>query len=161
VFNRNYDVAMLMFNHPLGQADFLRTGLYRNTTLAQLPVGNTTTIAPSATASNQIDTEALSNAFYLAPSFQYKFRETAQFGGTFVYGRLVQDPLLTQAGVAAGTDKSLGYEVDVNFTFKPYERFTWFSEAGLLIPGKAWQGGSIGYANSVAYGFGTKAAISF
>lgn len=148
VFNRNYDVGMLMFNHPLGQADFMRTGLVRNATTA---------------ASSQIDTEAISNAFYLAPSVSYRDRENLSYGATFVYGLLNKDPILAAAPAtgSAGTAVDLGYELDLSVTYKPLERLTWITEAAFLLPGSAWKGGSRSYENKFTYGLVTKAAISF
>lgn len=141
IFNRNYDVAMLMFNHPLGQANILRTGLTRDVTTK---------------ASNQIDTEAISNVVYFAPSFQTQWKENLSWGGTFVYGMLNKDPI---QGSSTATD--LGFEIDLNLTYKPYERLTWVTEAGLLFPGDAWKGGSTGLDNKFGYGVITKAAIAF
>ena len=129
-----------MFNHPLGQINALRTGLVRDT------------LTP---ASQQIDTEAISNAFYLAPSVEYRFRENMSFGGAFIYGMLVETPVVGTSG-----SKSLGEEVDFSFTYKPYQRLTWVSEIGLLAPGSGWSGGGQ-YGTGFAYGFSTKAAISF
>ncbi len=144
-FNRNYNVALLMFNHPLGSANFFRTQLIRDTT---------------TDASDNIDNEAISNAVFIAPSTDYKVRDNLSFGATLLYARLQQDPILVN-GVSAGTAKDLGFETDFRVNYKPYERFTWLTEIGLLFPGSAWTGGSMGYGNSFAYGLSTKAAISF
>ncbi len=141
VFHRNYRVGQLMFSHPLGQRDFLRTGLYRDTTTS---------------AASQIDTEAVSNAVYVAPSFLFKANDKIAYGGTFVTGRLNKDPI---AGGSTASD--LGYEVDLNFTWSPFDRFTWISEMGLLFPGQAWKAGPANLDNSFAYGLTTKAAIRF
>ena len=144
-FNRNYNVGLLMFNHPLGSANFFRTQLIRDTT---------------TNASNNIDNETVSNAVYIAPSTDYKVRDNLSFGATLLYARLQQDPIQV-SGSAAGTAKDLGFETDFRVNYKPYERFTWLTEIGLLFPGAAWQGGSSNFGNSFAYGLSTKAAISF
>lgn len=146
IFSRNYDVAMLMFNHPLGQRDFFRTSLIRDTDVT------TTAGKPS----NQIDTEAISNAVYFAPTLQYQAKENMFWGGSLIYGILNKDPI-----AGSGTSSNLGFEIDVNFTYKPYERLTWVTEVGLLFPGDAWKGGSTGLDNKFAYGIVTKAAITF
>jgi hypothetical protein len=146
-FNRNYDVAMLLFNHPLGQRDFLRTGLTRDTTLTN----------GATSVSNQIDTEAISNAIYFAPSLKYQARDNFSYGGTLVYALLNKDPI----GPGSGTATDLGWELDLNVTYKPMERLTWISEAGFLLPGRAWQGGNLNLENKLCYGLQTKAAISF
>jgi len=151
-FNRNYHVAQLLFRHPLGQADFLRTGMVRNTGLP---------------ASAQLDDEAISNALYFAPSLKYQFRENLAFGGSFIYARLNVDPFNTPT-VPGGTDPSLGYEVDLNVTYKPMERLTWITGLAGLLPGAAWRGSSNTsvqpnglFENKMAFGIESKAAISF
>jgi hypothetical protein len=141
IFSRNYDVAMLMFNHPLGQTDFFRTGLVRNTTVK---------------AKDQPDTEAISNAIYFAPSFQQQWKENLSWGGTLVYGLLNKNPIPN-----SGASTSLGFETDLNITYKPYERLTWVTEAGFLFPGDAWKGGSSNFETKFGYGITTKAAIAF
>jgi hypothetical protein len=141
VFSRNYRVGQLMFTHPLGQRDFLRSGLYRDAT---------------ATASSQIDTEAISNAIYMAPSLAFQANDKLAYGATFVTGLLNKDP------IAGGTTASdLGYELDLNLTWSPFDRFTWTTEVGMLLPGKAWKAGPANLDNSFAYGITTKAAIRF
>ncbi|MCM2281701.1 MAG: alginate export family protein [Bdellovibrionaceae bacterium] len=141
IFDRNYDVAMLMFNHPLGQADFLRTSLNRDTT--QSP-------------SSRVDEEAVSNVFYLSPRFQNQWKERTSWGASFTYATLDTAPIV---GANVGSD--LGFEVDFNLTYKPYDRLTWVTEAALLFPGDAWKGGTQNFDNKFAYGVSTKAAISF
>lgn len=146
IYNRNYHLGMLLFRRPLGRGNFLRTQLIRDVT---------------TTASNNIDNEAISNAIYLAPSTAYKVRDNLSLGATLVYGRLMVDPFVTSTGSYTGTSKDLGFETDFSINYKPYERFTWLTEVGVLIPGSAWQGGSLGYGNEIAYAISTKAAISF
>ncbi len=153
-FNRNYQIAQLMFHQPLGQADILRTGLVRNTN-----------IAPSA----QLDTEAVSNAIYIAPSLNYQLRDNISFMWTLVYARLNKDPM----GPGANTAMDLGYEGDFSVTWKPMERLTWVSGIGALLPGNAWRGATSAYnnglsttpadsfENKMAFGLESKAAISF
>lgn len=144
-FSRNYDVGMLLFNHPLGQADFLRTSVIRDTS-------GTGAGKPS----NQIDSEAISNVAYFAPSLTYQWKENMSWGGTVVYGMLNKEPI-----AGGNTSTNLGVELDVNFTYKPYERLTWITEVGALMPGDAWKAGSQNLDNKFAYGIVTKAAISF
>ena len=141
-FHRNYNVGMLMFNHPLGQADLFRTGLVRDI---------------SKNAASEIDTEALSNAFYLAPSVGYRWRENLSYGMTLVYARLNKDPL----GPGFNTAMDLGYELDLSVNYKPMERVTWITELGALLPGDAWKGGTHNYDTKMVYGIATRAAISF
>lgn len=141
VFSRNYRVGQLMFTHPLGQRDFFRTGLYRDTTTS---------------GTTQIDTEAISNAIYVAPSFAFKANDKITYGGTFITGRLNKEPI---AGGSTASD--LGYELDLNFMWSPFDRFTWVTEVGMLLPGQTWKAGPANLDNSFAYGLTTKAAIRF
>lgn len=141
VFDRNYDVAMLMFNHPLGGFDALRTSLNRDVT-----------VPPSST----VDEEAVSNVLYVSPRFQHQWKERTAWGGSLTYATLDAAPI---AGASVGSN--LGFEVDLNLTYKPYERLTWTTEAALLFPGDAWKGGTSNLENKFAYGISTKAAISF
>lgn len=141
VFSRNYRVGMMMFTHPLGQRDFLRSGLYRDTTTS---------------GASQIDTEAISNALYVAPSAQYKSNDKWSYGGTVIAGRLNKEPI---AGGSTASD--LGYELDLNVTWSPFDRLTWITEVGLLFPGQTWKAGPANLDNSFAYGLTTKAAIRF
>ncbi len=140
VFSRNYRVGQLMFTHPMGQRDFLRSGLYRDTTTSN---------------ASQIDTEAISNAVYIAPSVSFKASDKWSYGGTLITGMLNKEPL------GSGTASDLGYELDLNVTWSPFDRFTWITEVGMLLPGEAWKGGTANLDNSFAYGLTTKAAIRF
>jgi hypothetical protein len=150
-FNRNYETGLLMFNHPLGQADFMRTGMNRG-----VP-SSATAPAPAYNVRNEIDTEAISNAIYLAPSFQYRQRDNLSYGATVVYGMLNKEPI-----AGGSTSRQLGYELDLNVSYKPIERLTWITEAGVLFPGEAWKGsGSSVFETKFSYGVVTKAAINF
>lgn len=144
VFNRNYDVGMLMFNHPLGQRDFLRTGLVRGS--ASNP----------SSVNNDIDSEGMSNAIYFAPHLQLQWKPNLSYGATLLYAMLNKEPL-----AGGDTAKDLGFELDLNVTYKPYDRLSWITEVGMLLPGAAWKGGSQNLENKFAYGVTTKAAISF
>lgn len=141
VFSRNYRVGQLMFSHPLGQRDFLRSGLYRDTTVSN---------------SAQIDTEAISNVAYVAPNVTYRSNDKFAYGATLISGLLNKDPI-----ASSGTASDLGYELDLGFTWTPFDRFSWVTELGLLMPGSAWKGGSANLESSFAYGLTTKAAIRF
>jgi len=145
VFDRNYDVAFLMFNHRLGQADFLRTGLTR------LSGG-----AANLSVAESIDTEAISNVFYVSPRYNQSIRDNLAWGAAFTYGAVSQS-----ASAGAGNNSNFGFELDLSLTYKPVERLTWLTQAGVLFPGDAWKGANSQFENKMAYGFTTKAAISF
>ena len=58
------------------------------------------------------------------------------------------------------TDKGLGYEVDLSFVFKPNERLVWENTIATFLPGPAFEGDGA-YNTDTAYGFVSRAAISF
>ena len=144
-FDRNYDVAMLMFNHRLGQADFLTTGLTRDTT---------------KDASNSLDDESISNAIYVSPRLSYAWNDRLDLNNTLTYAQLVTNPLATNTGFS----KDLGFEWDIELAYKPTDRIQWVNQIGLLFPGAAFKNGTGGTGNleaATTYGFATKVAISF
>lgn len=141
-FNRNYDVAFLMFNFPLGQRDFLRSYLYGG--------------GPGP-ASATIDSEVLSNAFYFAPYTHYQLSDHHSLTGTFATGWLNEVPL-----VGGRSKKDLGYEFDLSFNYKQKGGIVWINTLGLLFPGGAFQGdGTNAFNTKMSYGFQTKAAVRF
>lgn len=141
IFDRNYDVAFLLFNHPMGNFDVFRNGAIRDTT--------------TNTASRLIDEDAISNVMYFAPSFKYKWTE--RFDSTFglTYAQLDSDPL------NVGVDKAVGYEVDVTLNYKPHDGVQWVNRIGVFAPGDAYKGGTNGYSTNTVIGLETKAAITF
>lgn len=141
-FDRNYDVALLMFNHRMGQRDFLTTGLIHNDS--------------ALTVGNSADDEAIGNAMYLAPSVKYTWNEKVDVRGTVIYAQLATNPTLT-----LDTSKDLGTELDIELIYKPRERIIWSNQIGVLFPGGAWKDGATGLANDTNFGFATKAAITF
>jgi len=142
-FSRNYDVAMLMFNHRLGQADFLTTDRYKETTTHGV--------------SNSLDDEYISNAIYISPRVTYAWNDRLDLVNTLTYAQLMTNPTV---GV---TDfkKDLGFEWDIDLVYKPTERIQWVNQLGLLFPGAAFKNGSANLENATTYGFASKAAISF
>lgn len=140
-FDRNYDVAMLMFNHRLGQADFLRTDLIKNGALA---VGET------------YDDEAISNATYLSYRLNYDWKERWKWSGNITYAQLMD-----KINSTSDMQKDLGLELDVRLTYRPREGVEWVNEIGLFSPGSAVKNGTANLEDQSAFGFASKAAISF
>lgn len=139
--DRNYDVAYLLFNHPLGQRDFLNSSV----------AGGGPNRAGDV---DSADTEVISNAIFLAPHLKYHFSDRWQLKTRFVTGWLQQDAVLNQQS------RHLGYELDLELGFTPKKGILWQTEIGLLSPGAAFKGDGSLPAN-FAYGIGTRAAISF
>jgi len=145
VFDRNFDVALLMFNHRLGQYDMLRTGL-TNGSIA------------SGDGDRTYDTEAISNVIYasVGTTFQWGHREKFQAGASITTGYLNQDPLGTNV------ESDLGFELDLSMKYRPIDRVQWITRAGVLLPGQAFRGGSANnFGTEPIIGIETKAAIDF
>jgi len=139
-FNRNYDVAMLMFNHRLGQKDFLTTDRFKAV----------------KTAANSMDDEFISNAVYVSPKISYAWNDRLDLNNTLTYAQLMTNP----TGVA-DFKNDLGFEWDIELVYKPTERVQWVNQLGLLFPGAAFKNGASDFENASTYGFASKAAISF
>lgn len=141
-FHRNYDVAMLMFNHRLGREDFLSTNFIKDT---------------GKDVSNSLDDEAISNAMYISPRMSYAWNERLDFNSSLTYAQLMTNPK-----AAPGFSKDLGLEWDLELAYKPNERVQWLNTVGLLFPGKAFKNGTTSdYEAATTYGFSSKVAISF
>jgi hypothetical protein len=153
IFDRNYDIAMLMFNRPLGQYDVLGTRIV--TGVPRMKANGTVDQADPSGDVNAPDVEALSNAVYLAPSFKYSLNDRWSVNNTFATGWLNSGQIANKS-----VSKDLGYEYDLSVSFSPRKGVMWVNQAGLLFPGDAFKGGGQ-YDSSFAFGLTSKAAISF
>lgn len=149
-FSKNYDVAFLMFNHPMGNAtaDVLRTQLVRQRT------GAAGTIFTNDGAA---DEDTISNAMFFAPSFSYLMNDRWSWNNRIVYAT-------AQAAPDAGVSTDLGFEYDTSFSYKPQENVSVSAELGFFVPGNAYKWGvtpATTYDANMNFGFQTKAAISF
>jgi hypothetical protein len=143
-FDRNYDVAMLMFNHRLGQRDFLKTNIIKNNSLD---------------AGNSYDDEAISNAAYASFKINHDWKERWKLNYT-----LTSAQLMAKLDSSSDMKKDLGLEFDAELVYLPREKVQWVNQIGFFVPGKAFENGTgadghLGTAN--ALGFASKAAISF
>jgi hypothetical protein len=150
-FHRNYDVAFLLFNHPLGQYDLLRSFVQRG------PDRLNNVATPYAT-DEALDDEAISNAVYVSPKAVYNISDKWDWTNTITWAQLQTNPV----GGGVDVSKDLGFEWDTGLTFRPHERITWVNEFGFLFPGAAWSGSPAqNFGKAFTYGFSSKAAISF
>lgn len=151
-FDRNYDVAFLMFNHPLGRYDLLRS-------YAQRSPDRSCTTAPCApyASDEALDDEAISNTVYVSPRLTYTMNDRWQWTNRLTWAQLQTKPV-ANADIA----KDLGFEYDIGFVFKPHERIQWVNELGLLFPGSAFKGTAAqNFGNGFTYGISSKASFSF
>ncbi len=139
-FNKNYDLAFLMFNHRLGQMDFLKTKVWGSST-------NTATA---------LDDETISNALYLSPTVSVAVTDKIELKHTVTMARLLQSVNLTNVN-----SKEFGFEYDLTAIYSPQDRVQWINQLGLLMPGSAFAGGDLGLPHNFTYGIVSKAAISF
>lgn len=143
-FDRNYDVAMLLFNQRLGQRDFLKTNLIKDSSL---------------NAATSFDDEAISNAAYLSFKVKHDWKDRWKLGYTLTYAQLM-DKLTSTSNMK----KDLGLELDAELVYFPREKVQWVNQIGVLMPGKAFENGTGAggdLATGTAFGFASKAAISF
>ena len=160
-FNRNYHVAMLLFNQPLGQADILHTALYGR----QDVLGNQGS-GPSSTPSTayDADTEALSNVYFLSPSVSRRFGERWR-GIATLTGAWLNNTTVVLGNPATSLNyynvkSDLGYELDLTADYKISKNIMWQNELGVMLPGQAWTVGGQ-FKADMAYGLLSRAAVSF
>jgi hypothetical protein len=153
-FHRNYDVAFLLFNHPMGRYDLMRSQAQRS------PDRLTCTTAPCAPYSTDeaLDDEAISNALFIAPRITYRLSDKWDWNNTLTWAQLQTNPL---SDLADDVSRDLGIEWDTALVYRPTEKFSWVNELGLLSPGAAWAGGSNNFAKGFTYGISSKLAVSF
>ncbi len=148
IFNRNYDVGMLLMNHPVGDKDLLGVQSFvRKGFNSSLPGANDSRL-------DDYDVEAISNVMYFAPHMKYHLNDKWKLGATFVTAFLLED-----AENLIDMDKSLGYELDLSIEYQPIERVNLLLEAAALLPGSAYETG--GVDSKFTYGLMGKAAVSF
>lgn len=140
-FDRNYDVAFLLFNHRLGGRDFLQTNLIKDT---------------AHTLSNSLDDETISNAAFLSPRIKYAWNDRWDVVNTLTAAQLMVNPTNS-----LDFKKDLGVEWDLELVYKPREKVRWVNQLGLLAPGNAFKDGASALDNGFTFGFATKAAITF
>ncbi|MFK8136957.1 MAG: hypothetical protein AB8E15_01235 [Bdellovibrionales bacterium] len=135
-FDRNYDVALLLFNHRLGTTDFLKTE----------SIGGSTT--------GGVDTEYISNAIYLAPKLVYQTSDKWTFDTSLIYATL-HDGVLDSS-----VSKDLGLEIDFGMSYFHNPQTELRAEFGYLFAGEAFAGNT-SQPTTNSYIISTKAAISF
>lgn len=143
--DKNYDLAMLMFNHRLGTEDIFKSNLYKNTNL---------------NATNSLDDEVVSNVIFLAPSWKYDFSPKWEMQHQLLWAQL-NDASYVKNGQNITLKKDLGIEWDVAFLYKPTKNITWKNQVGFFTPGSAFKTPSLEQKTSTVIGLQSSAAISF
>lgn len=151
-FNRNYDIAFLLFNHHLGSWNAAGTRAFTGE--------RNVTDYDAKEHLNSVDSETVSNVMYIAPGFRQSINDKWSWTGKFIYAAL-------QEAQRSSGNKDLGLEVDLGLQYKPHERITWITEIGALFPGSGFgsnvSSGTIPPVPAVknAYGAQLRAAFSF
>lgn len=149
LFDRNYDVAFLLFNHPLGGQSY---GGGANPSVYDALGGR----AFTGGSVDKADVEAMTNAIYLSPAINWRWGEKWTFTPRWTWASLVQTQLANR-----DIQKALGNELDFTWTYKPHDRLTFATDVGLFFPGEAFAGGTLNLRKDFMYGIATKAAFSF
>lgn len=151
--HRNYDVAFLMFNHPMGGYDVFRTAFQR-----QRDTSCTTPPCGTYLSEESLDEEAVSNTIFINPVFSYAFSDKWSWRNSIVYAQSQTNPSTIAAN---NVSKDLGFEWDTSLVYKPHERIQWINEVGVFAPGAAWKEGSVDRKSDLNWGFQSKAAVTF
>ncbi len=141
-FDRDYDVGLLMFEHPLPQ---FQIGDAANE--ADGPLGNVDT-------SQAVSHEGISNAFYIRPRFHFDILDNLRAGISIVtawpvvpaaFGNTDEDPR-----------NFYGAEFDGDVTFVLHNAVELRAQAGLFIPGNIY-----GNTRAVTFGGELRALVRF
>lgn len=156
-FDRNYDLGLLLFNHPVGNPDL---DLFGTT-----PYGKQGPYYGSGgyQVSNSIDTESISNAIFAAPYVAYQMGTRWGLKSKWVWAQLDKDivnsVLYSTTNPALEVNKSLGFEWDISLIFRPFDRILWETTIAALFPGEAFEGGSQNYSTKTIFGGVSRVSI--
>jgi hypothetical protein len=136
--DRNYNVGMLLFNHPIGKLNVFNSDV------------------AGAFKSADVDSAVVSNAMYFAPGIKYNMSERWSLGTRFIYAQLMEEPYAQPTA-----DKAAGYEIDLNLVYTPFDRFEVHFDTGYLMTGEAFKGGTANLKDESVYGFQFGMAVKF
>jgi len=131
-FDRNYDIALLMFNQPLGAIS-----------------GST-----GIDANSDPDVNAIFSAYYLNIGGKYQFNDRI---GTSLGWTTAQSPM----ALASGGDKDYGNEIDGSLWYRFLENLKFKADTGIFFPGKLYKGATLSRATNFAYGGELSATLIF
>lgn len=156
-FDRNYDLGVIMFNHPVGHPDL---DLFGTT-----PYGKQGAYYGSGSykVQNSIDTETVSNVMFAAPYVAYQGGTSWSLKSKWIWAQLDKDVvnsvLYATVDPALNVDKALGFEWDISFIYKPFEKVTWDTTIGVLFAGDAFKGGANNYDTKTIFGGASRVSI--
>lgn len=151
LIDRNYDVALLLFNHALGQnADIFKTA-----------IGHDYDASKNRTIRNSADDEYISNVLFVAPQWTRQLADRWNMRNTLAFARLNNTRMKIGSSIE-DISSAVGFEWDLGFSYKANDNVEWRFDSGLLFPGEAFKMGSAGLKTSkTVFGLSTAAAITF
>lgn len=149
-FHRNYDVAFVMMNHPVGQLDTTGSDILGRQGRRDRAVA---TFDPSVA----VDTDSVTNTMYFAPYAKWDFKTHWSINTSIVYARLNE----TKTVGGLDLDSELGVEWDLGLAYKPYKDLEFQMKSGLFFPGGAYEGGTSNFDKKWIFGLQTGVAFSF
>jgi hypothetical protein len=157
-FDRNYDVGMILFNHPLGNRDL---DLFSTTAFGRQGANAGAGFETNRT----IDSEAVSNTIYVAPYVSYDLNPKWNITTSVLWAQLdstsVNSPFFSLPNSGLEVSRDLGLELDFSLLFKPFENLSWETKVGAFFPGKAFEGGSQDYDTKSVFGGVSRLSLSF
>ena len=126
-FDPNYNVGLLLFNHPLGSHDLFQSSLYRQN-------GRW-----GHKARSSADEERIGNVFYLAPEFSHKTSEKSFLTYRFIYAGLQKARFLDEIGEIFETSKDVGMELNLEWYYEFQSQVQFLGQMAFLFPGKAFE----------------------
>jgi hypothetical protein len=151
-FNRNYDLGLLLFNHPLGNYDALTSNSKRQRKACAAPPCEIYPIADT------LDEESISNAIFISPKANYKMSETWSWENVFVYAQTLTNPSRTKDNA---TDSYLGFEWNTAVIYRPTSRVKWSNTLAVLHGGGAFKDGQNDRKTGFIYGLQSRLVIDF
>ncbi len=118
-FNRNYDIAVLMFNQGLGELGASK--------------GTGTTNIMGVDASSDPDVNAILSAYYLNVGGNYSFNDRIGVGMGIAYAQSPEN-------ITAGGDKTWGQELDFKAWYQFSENIKLKADLGAFFPGDIYSG---------------------
>jgi len=147
--HRNYNLGLILFNHPLGDASYDPTG----TSLR----GRNGALGAAYRPDRTVDTDSISNAKYLAPSIDYNLNRKWKLNTTIVMA------WLNETNVAPGggeVSSYLGSELDFTMDYMPTENILLSTTVGYFAPGRAFEGTGA-FSTSNSFGVTTRLGVTF
>ena len=155
-FDPNYNLGLLLFNHPLGTYNLFQNSLYRykagsssdSHSGTQSESGEEDDSDSSRGGSNanggvensarwRVDEDRIGNAFYLAPEVSYGALNKGLFTYRLIYASLQKTEFLDREGELFTTSKDLGLEFDVEFRYAFQPQVQFFRAAGFFVSGES------------------------